>query len=177
MYTMLWQVLSVFVSDEGSARHYIGLTFSLALQLNTTLLEACAKITELVPAPEPTNLSNSTDSGEDSSNDLSNSCHVSEVIEADSLREAGGDNGGAGESPDQRQLSGGQASVVSRDIPSSQTSPSRGLDLTGASPELLCALDLLSIILPSVRVWLDWMRIHKQLWIDCVIWNTESPIM
>ncbi len=49
--------------------------------------------------------------------------------------------------------------------------------LANASVELLCALDLLSTILPSVRVWLQWMRTQKDLWISFAIKNIETSLM
>ena len=49
--------------------------------------------------------------------------------------------------------------------------------LADASVELLCALDLLSIILPGVRVWLDWMRTHKDLWMSFALKNIETSLM
>jgi hypothetical protein len=49
--------------------------------------------------------------------------------------------------------------------------------LADASVELLCALDLLATILPSVRVWLQWMETQRDLWMSFAIKNIETSLM
>ena len=159
-----------FAVDELSARRYIGLAFSLALQLNTTLLDSCTKITELVPACGSPRQLHSKE--QDSSSDQSNSSVLLEPVANFSRKDSGGDRCQDEASPEQRPNSEEQDSPVSVD-----KSPSHELDLANGSPELLCAVDLLSIILPSVRVWLDWMKMHRVLWMGCVSLNNESHIM
>lgn len=179
----------LFPSDEGSARHYVGLAFSLALQLNTILLESCTKITELAPVSGLDRRVKDDDLNQDyssldkqSNTDLRASHQSSELntlMSSFSLEESVTDSHGNRASlyPSESSGTPGEPSV-SRETPNSQTtSESSTLDLANASAELLCVLDLLAIILPSVRVWLDWMRIHDKLWMCCVSLNIESSIM
>lgn len=183
-----------FCSDEGSARHYVGLAFSLALQLNTILLDACTKTIELIPVSslgrrvKCDNLDQDYSSPSEQSNtDLHIPYHQSsELIEpmsSFSLEESNTDSHGIRASLDLNESSGtpGEPSV-SKDAPNSQTTSellwSYAGDLANnSSAELHCMLDLLAIVLPSVRVWLDWMRIHNKLWIRSILLNTESSVI
>ena len=186
---------TLFFSDEGSSRYYVGLAFSLALQLNTTLLDACTQITELLPALAPTTQlqckdmshKESSKSSSDHSSSIQQEPHPHELIKPTaelSLTETATSSHGVASEPEQSelgppQLPQGQSSpIVSREMPASHTSPPcEGALLADASVELLCALDVLAIILPSVRVWLDWMRIQKELWMCCAFKNIESSLM
>ena len=190
----LWLLCNRFVlfrSDEGSAQHYVGLAFSLALQLNTILLDACTKIIEVIPVPgldrrvkcDDLDLDYSSP-GEQSNTDLCIPHHRSiEIIEPMSrfsLEESNTDSHGIGD-PNESSGTPGEPSV-SRDTPKSQTTSellwSYAGDLANStSAELHCMLDLLAIVLPSVRVWLDWMKMHDKLWARSISLNTESSMI
>ena len=189
--------------DEGSSRYYVGLAFSLALQLNTTLLDACTQITELVPTPRTATQPQGRDLNhkENSSTDhLSTQqesspprlVHVSPLTEV-SLKEAAASSNDNGLQPQQNDDRKEESELELTQLPQGQSSPATpgerpgsphtcwsrvgGSLLTDASVELLCGLDLLSIILPSVRVWLDWMATHKDLWMCFAFKNIETSLM
>ena len=178
-----------FLSDEGSSRHYIGLAFSLALQLNTTLLDTCTQVIEPVPALEPAKQLKCEDLNHEESPPVDQSIHIHlscdrhELVESMtelSLEESDVHSHGTGLESDPSQIPD-ESSVVSRGTSTSQTSSSEvhecyEPDLAGASHKMLCALDVLAVILPCVRVWFDWLALNKELWMQCTS-NIESSIM
>ena len=181
--------------DEGSSRYYVGLAFSLALQLNTTLLDACTQITELVPTPTTQPQDKDINHKENSSNGCLNTGTPGEPSPPGLIRPmtelsleetaASHDDGIQQQQDDPRNE---ESELELYQFPQGQSSPvdiggegagslHGGSLLADASVELLCALDLLSIILPGVRVWLDWMRTHKDLWMSFALKNIETSLM
>ena len=163
------------------------MAFSLALQLNTTLLDACSQLIDLLPQPCPVNLlpqCSASNVEERSSNDqpMSDSAHpppelvdhttqLSHQEASDDIIKSGKDaTSNTSETPK-------EMSVFPRDSATSQTPLSYQLDLSSAAPKLLCALDMLAIVLPSVRVWLEWMKLHDKLWTRSVSQNTQNSAM
>ena len=196
--TLYWVTVLLSLPDEGSSRYYVGLAFSLALQLNTTLLDACTQIAELVPPPGPATQPQckNINHKEHSSNDHLSiqqepSPHtlVKPMTELSVGETAAGSDGLQPQDDDKKE----ESELELSQLPQEQSSPDApgerpasphtcwshegyGL-LADASVELLCALDLLAIILPSVRVWLDWMRIQKELWMCFAFENIETSLM
>ena len=111
------------------------------------------------------------------------SCDRHELVESMtelSLEESDVHSHGTGLESDPSQIPD-ESSVVSRGTSTSQTSSSEvhecyEPDLAGASHKMLCALDVLAVILPCVRVWFDWLALNKELWMQCTS-NIESSIM
>ena len=182
------------LSDESSSRYYIGLAFSLALQLNTTLLDACTQITELVQVSGSDTQAQCKDMNREESSSKDNSSTqqvpnprgglMNAVTELTSKEMAASNDQVLLQHDDKKekselepsQLPQGQFSL-SPASPDSCCSPEGGSLLPDASVELLYALDVLSIILPSVRVWLDWMTTQKELWMCCAFKNIESSFL
>lgn len=186
------------LSDEGSSRYYVGLAFSLALQLNTTLLGACTQITELVPAPAPGTAMQPQCKGHEESSSID---HLSPQQEPPgpttklSLYETAASNDDGvqpqQQDDDKKEESELELSLLPQEQPSPVLPGERpgsphacwspheweSSFLADASVELLCALDLLSIILPSVRVWLQWMKTQKDLWMSFSFKNIETSLM
>ena len=178
-------LLSLSLPDKGSSRYYVGLALSLALQLNTTLLDACTQITELVPVSEPATQAQCEDI---STQQEPSPCRLIKPTTELSLEETAASSDRLQPQDDDKteesELEVTQLSQSSPGAPGERPasphicwSHEGGSLLVDASLELLCALDLLAIILPSVRVWLDWMRTHKELWMCFAFENIETSLM
>ena len=179
---------SLCLPDEGSSRYYVGLAFSLALQLNTTLLSACTQITELVPAsaPETAMQPQCKDTLQE---------HSPGSMAKLSMEETAASNDDGVQPQEQDDDKKEDSELELSPLPQGQPSPVIPGERPGsphtcwsphewgssiladASVELLCALDLLAIILPSVRVWLQWMRTQKNLWMSFSFKNIETSLM
>ena len=145
------------------------------MQFTTTLLEACTK--ELRQQPQISDLQDTAGGDcsllkgertlveeEDSDSTLkSDNIATSSTAVTGSSAYSGQMPSGL---PEAARTSADITSDSSRtsDVSSLQEDSSESLRLASTSPELLRALDVLSMLLPVVRVWFDWLAQQRGLW-------------
>ena len=151
--------------DEAGRRYYCGLAFSLAAQFTAALMDTGSRLLDSLP--DDSRLRRAGAVG-----DLSGS-------EEDSQSSGGKTKG----EPKPGMPCNSKESTSSLADSDSQSRPSQVSDdtanisgridcarpetrLADASPAVLRVLDVLSLLLPTVRVWFDWLVLQRDLWLQ-----------
>ena len=167
--------------DEVGRRYYCNLAFNLAAQFSAALLEASSSLIEdsvlqqaelsgqaedgeCLPESETENSPGSDQSPSSKTEedpDMSTSC-----TKPGTPREGGTLTGSCTDSDSHSQPSQVSDDTTNRSGSSDCTHPET--NLADLSPALLQVLDALSLLLPAVRVWFDWLVLQRELWLQFV---------
>lgn len=158
-------IFFLHAESESAKQYYCGLGLSLAMQFTTTLLEACTK--QLRQQPQTYDLQ---DLAGDDCSLLKGERTLMEEEDSDNALNMATSTAAASSDGCSDQMPPGlpEAARTSADItnrtPDGNSLQEDSLELASSSPELLRALDDLSMLLPVVRVWFDWLAQQRGLW-------------
>ena len=158
---------SLSTDTEAGQRYYCSLAFRVALLFAQHIVERCS---ELLPPTPPGREATGRQKG---GGEAAGAVALGETVEGSDQEVLGS----LEERVSQLAVKDGSYSSSLTGTSSTSDSPSLGSEVTGEevhfdvtslSEELLCSLDSVSLLLPAVRVWLDWLVKQEPFWVSFI---------